>query len=105
YIATENTQPIERCIVRIGRIKPPVAGECGSVGRQIELDQVRNVYCSNIGSTGWDSKLLTPAEQRIDQRCEFRVFRILAKELSVVGRRAAAVQVFVFDCDKRFIEE
>ena len=44
-------------------------------------------------------------QQGINQRSEFWIKRILAKELTSIARAGAAVEVLVHDSDEAFVEE
>ncbi len=44
-------------------------------------------------------------DQRVDQRRELRLLRVLAEQFVVAGRARPAVQVLVFDRDEAFVEQ
>ena len=75
--------------------------------REVHLDQIGDVDAGNVRSSSFygRGRIVALENEKIYQRSEFRVLRVLAKEFAIRRGAGAAVKVLVHDGDEAFVEE
>ena len=103
-VASEDAQTREPVVIRIARMVQSTAGQPGRARRQIDLDQIGNEDAGDVGPAH-RGRHVRAEHERVDQRSELGIQRVLPEQLRIHFRRRAAVQVLVLERDQPFVEQ
>src|SRR5262249_8254597 len=97
--------PGKALVVGVRRIARTVSSEARARSREIHFDEIRDEDRCDIRTSGFDAGDIGIKYEKVQQLCQFGVFRVLPENRRIDSRHRAAVQIFVCERHKTFVEQ
>src|SRR5262245_19402810 len=106
-VAAKDAQTREAHVIRIVRVASPVASKANRIGREIDLDQVRDEDRRDVAAirVGRRRQTVRLQNEQVDERRQLRIHGVFAEERPVNARQRGVIPVFVVERDQSLAEE